>query len=280
MKILFLKTPREDYLGDMILHGLRQLSEVEVIDYPRQSHMYSNYQGRELYGKGFGIFKTLLPIEIDRSDMERRVEGREFDLIIYGALEDRDLVGFEEVLKIYTPKEVVFLDGLDHTFIREFLVTSGFYFKRELQQDRSDVHPISFCFPKEKVAMERKIKRKDWATCIPGHKDSYVFETEEEMYGDYQESHFAYTWSKQGWDCQRHYEIIFNRCIPCFPGLEYCHENTMKWFPKERVITFWSQILHRGVFEAADYEEQIFRHALKHLTTEAMARYVLETVTC
>ena len=36
IRILFLSDDREDYLSDGILHGLRQISRLEVIDYPKK----------------------------------------------------------------------------------------------------------------------------------------------------------------------------------------------------------------------------------------------------
>ena len=49
---------------------------------------------------------------------------------------------------------------------------------------------------------------------------SYVFETEEAYYRDLQESKFAVTTRRAGWDCLRHYEIAANGCVPCFRDLD------------------------------------------------------------
>ena len=40
LRILFLTDDREDYLADGLLHGLRQLPGLEVVDYPRKECMY------------------------------------------------------------------------------------------------------------------------------------------------------------------------------------------------------------------------------------------------
>jgi len=43
---------------------------------------------------------------------------------------------------------------------------------------------------------------------------------------------FAITKKKAGWDCARHYEIIFNHCLPIFENIESCPKNIMTLLPK------------------------------------------------
>ena len=37
---------------------------------------------------------------------------------------------------------------------------------------------------------------------------------------------------KGGWDCMRHYEIIMNRCLPIFIGVENMPLYTMREYPR------------------------------------------------
>ena len=52
----------------------------------------------------------------------------------------------------------------------------------------------------------------------------------------YQDSIFALTYKKAGWDTLRHYEILMNGCLPIFLDIENCPTDTMVNFPKKDVI--------------------------------------------
>lgn len=114
-----------------------------------------------------------------------------------------------------------------------------------------------------------------------------------------------------GWDCMRHYEILACGSMPYFTDIEKCPTNTLFKFPKDLCIeakklsgvnpgtirpynpqedTFIGtskQILpgkDRGYldnnkFNVSEYEDLLSRfmeYTEKHLTTEAMAKYLLE----
>jgi hypothetical protein len=85
-----------------------------------------------------------------------------------------------------------------------------------------DIRPISYAFPAEKITsipIEEKIKDfnhqvvdKEVAECLgllalhnPIGSDSYVFETEESFYKDFQQSRFGITTKRAGWDSLRNY---------------------------------------------------------------------------
>jgi len=74
------------------------------------------------------------------------------------------------------------------------------------------------------------------APLIPGRLNTYIYENEMDYYKMYQNSIFALTYKKAGWDCLRHYEILMNGCLPIFLDLENCPSNTMTNFPKKDVI--------------------------------------------
>lgn len=116
---------------------------------------------------------------------------------------------------------------------------------------------------------------------------------------------------KEGWDCMRHYEILACGSIPFFTDIERCSPLILTKFPKELCVrakkirgvypgtkspydsnkdTFIGtskQIkagdergyINHDEFDLNEYEDirQQFReHTLKHLTTESMAKYLLE----
>ena len=65
------------------------------------------------------------------------------------------------------------------------------------------VFPVNFAIPREKVCRSIPIKEKILAHIIPGDAKTYIFDTEDEYYADYQKSYFAITKKKAGWDCLR-----------------------------------------------------------------------------
>ncbi len=98
------------------------------------------------------------------------------------------------------------------------------------------LHPITFSIPKNKIVLEIPNKTKFCSSLIPGKLETYIYQTEEDYYKEYQSSFFAITHKKGGWDCMRHYEIMANGCIPYFPGIEHCPPNTMALLPKDLII--------------------------------------------
>ena len=141
MKILLIRsegnqTHINDFMSDLLLHGLRQLYGSEVIDYPGCWYMYSDeiknkqYDINKIWGKGFTINNTLNNYNsIDRTDIKKKIEEKYFDLIIYGSVRRSDQF-IDDVIK-YNNK-VIFIDGEDDNIIDERYTKSGFYFKIEL----------------------------------------------------------------------------------------------------------------------------------------------------
>lgn len=132
------------------------------------------------------------------------------------------------------------------------------------------IYPIGFSIPEEKIVASIPEKIKEVATVIPGKLDTYIFDKEEDYYQDYQQSKYALTTKKGGWDCLRHYEILANGCIPIFPDLEKCPPQTMTFFPKD--------LVYRANLYPEDYSyyaTKLLNHTRNNLTTEKMASYIL-----
>jgi len=86
-RVLFLTGPREDYLADGLLHGLRSRLGADVIDYPKADHLYESYpveRPRSLRGRGFTLYGLLADMEADRYRPLDRAQHGEFDLIVCG----------------------------------------------------------------------------------------------------------------------------------------------------------------------------------------------------
>ena len=248
MKILFIGAHNEsfhyinDYMSDLLLHGLRGLHGDDVIDYPGSWHIYKNQNEKKetykdkLWGKGFTTSDLLEDYNvIDRSDIKNKIKKKYFDIIIYSSIRRNDTF-FEDVIN--SQNKFFFIDGEDDDFLSKKYYEKGIYFKRELKIKKNGIFPISFAIPEEKII--KNIQRKPsnlLSPLIPGKLDTYIYESENEYYEMYQNSVFALTYKKTGWDCLRHYEILMNGCIPLFLNLEKCPQQTMVNFPKERLIS-------------------------------------------
>lgn len=148
-------------------------------------------------------------------------------------------------------------------------------------------YPIQFSIPESKIVSQIPEKTRDFAFIIPGDKSTYIYNTESDYYKGYQDSYFAITTKKGGWDCLRHYEILANGCIPYFPNLDQCHPRTMAFLPRELIKeamnlpgVSYLRIDHNQFDKEKYYEilNKLLDHTRKHLTTRSMAHYVLQTL--
>lgn len=247
MKILYLTNHRalkgqfNDYISDLLLHGLREKFSINVIDFPGSWYLYkdeSEKRGldvKSLWGKGFTIRNILDEYNsIDRDDIQTKIKNRYFDLVIYSSIK-RSKPFLNEVIK-YNNK-FIFIDGEDDNFIDNDVSKLGLYFKRELIEKKTNILPINFAIPKEKII--KKINRYPknlLAPLIPGKLNTYIYNDEQKYYKMYEESIFALTYKKSGWDVLRHYEILMNGCVPLFLNFEACPNNTLVNFPKKYIL--------------------------------------------
>lgn len=146
------------------------------------------------------------------------------------------------------------------------------------------IHPISFCFPEEKVIDRIPKKTKVLSSLIPGNMSTYIYNNETDYYNEYRQSLFAMTTKKAGWDCMRHYEIMANGCIPYFPNIEDCPKNTMALLPKDLLIqgnALYQKYKDANIndIELSECNELIDKYLTyvkEHLTSVQMAKYILE----
>ena len=108
---------------------------------------------------------------------------------------------------------------------------------------------------------------------------------------------FAVTRKKAGWDCMRHLEIMAAGCIPYFTDLEKIPTLTLQFYPKLLLadakkikgVSFHGETENPESFRVdmrlVDFDNyygiatRILEHSRKHLTTRAMAQYVIRTIT-
>jgi len=166
------------------------------------------------------------------------------------------------------------IDGEDETHYYPEYTSDTLYFKRELQPGIKDVLPISFSVPKELFVNFIPDKDQMISDTQPAGPSSYIYDDEKLYYSNYQRSYHGLTRKKAGWDCCRHYEIIMNYCMPQFYDLESCPPTTMVHFPKRQILEY-AQYADFEKNRYFDTMSDIFEYSKKHLTTEAMMKYVL-----
>lgn len=148
--------------------------------------------------------------------------------------------------------------------------------------------PISFCIPPEKISdIELNKKTKLMANIIP-MRGGYIYNKEEDYYNDYQTSFFGITHRRNGWDSLRHYEILMNACIPYFVDLDLFPDEVLSLYPKQLILQSNKlyetiQDLNIKTFISSPHFIQykcllkaLQEYTRNHLTTTAMANYVLE----
>ena len=148
--------------------------------------------------------------------------------------------------------------------------------------------PITFSIPKSKFVdlnIKKLIKKYVTSPLIPGVMSTYIYSTEIEYYKQYQQSLFALTPKKAGWDCLRHYEVVANGCLPVI-DLTDCPENTMYNFPKS-LIKEIHQLYNRFkdlpisqeiIDICTPYIEQITSYFYENLTCDVVAMNMLKRI--
>jgi len=167
--------------------------------------------------------------------------------------ENEHLHYWELVKENYPINKIFLIDGADPTNVKDYLIGEGIYFKREIPDDSkwgSSLVPISFSIPREKISKGGVNKTRLIAPLIPGAASTYIYNDEQAYYQMYQESMFALTWKKAGWDCMRHYEIMANGTLPLFLDIENLPQHTMVPFPRIAMKTVLNLPgLHMGKFD-------------------------------
>lgn len=282
MRVLYISAHTgADYLDNMVFHGMRSLLGSDCVDVNKQTLMYP---GDHI---GFhSLYRKLPDIDVDRTDIAAKVRSHYFDRIVYGSIH-RSSAFIEDATAVYSRRHIALIDGEDDYGISA-LHGSGVYFKRELPEG-VDALPIQFCIPKEMILPLADLppKTRLLAPCDPRDRSTYIYygeSGEANYYRQYAESYFGYTMKKGGWDCCRHYEILAAGALPYFANLEAASPSTMFRFSRplfysaRMLYDTWGNGMGAGESHARWYDlmQTARRHLLDTMTTEAMAKYVLE----
>ncbi len=135
------------------------------------------------------------------------------------------------------------------------------------------VRPISFSFPQGPLTPTQH-PRLPLAPIIPGYP--YSFTDHAAYMNVYLGAQLGITHRKAGWDCFRHVEILAARAIPLMVDAAEIPRYTMVHYPKAAMVEVARLVSTNGLLPDSSTHENFLNHFAKHLTSRAMARYVLE----
>lgn len=279
MRVLLVIKGEPDYQSDTVMHGLYSLLGDKLTHTSEYRLMYKNLTTPDelltTSGRGFTIWGNLPEYLNDNSDIPEKIKNKYFDYIIYGSV--RRCTDYYELASLYYPSNrIIMIDGEDDTHIISDIKNP--LFKRELENERHGVFPISFAIPEDKIVKEVPVKIKELADYKPSNPGTgYIYNSEAEYYKNYQDATYAITHKKGGWDCMRHYEILANGCIPYFTDLNKCPSLTMANFPKDLILRS-NNLYSSNVSEIDDILSSLLKYTKTHHRTIDLAKYILDKI--
>lgn len=141
---------------------------------------------------------------------------------------------------------------------------------------RYGVYPLNFSFPTHQVMDIPADARPHFlSTTYPGTPHSFT--QWEDYLEEYRSSYFALSTRKGGWDTFRHLEIVFSGTIPLMPRLGKAHPYALAHYPRRFLTSVLDSLIDQGpALPDDETREFVSQWARNHLTTQAMARYLME----
>jgi len=283
MKVLYVSgATGADYQCDLVMHGLRSLLGPDLVDVNKMWFMYDTSEHYMFHS----LYKLLPDIEVDRGEVEEKIRRHHFDAVVFGSAH-RCRSYLDLVASVYPASKIAFIDGEDGPELCGDALGRGWYWKRELYSPDSRVMPIQFGIPKEKIRpidMDRKNRGPVFAPCNPMDRSTYqYYDSETRYYDQYSDAWFGITMRKGGWDCMRHYEIIASGTVPYFIDIEQCPPDTLALLPRDPLLRA-RRLADPGRWQDSDHDrttwwwimDELHQVLVKHLTTEAHAKRILE----
>lgn len=111
------------------------------------------------------------------------------------------------------------------------------------------------------------------SSVVPG--EPYSFTHADCYLDEYRSSYFGITHRKGGWDCFRHLEIMYAGALPLMPDAFMIPEFDMIHYPKQFFADVYASFRQSPGRPTEALREAMQDHFNNHLTTSAMAKYVL-----
>jgi hypothetical protein len=145
--------------------------------------------------------------------------------------------------------------------------------RAEVAFERNGAWPIGFSWPRASFPDATGTRRHLVARPLPGVP--YAYASEDDYLAAYRGSHWGVTHRKAGWDCFRHVEVLFAGAVPLMPDAHRVPEDVMVFHPVAVLARLWEVARAAGPFPADDISPALVAYAKEHLTSAAMARYIL-----
>ena len=136
--------------------------------------------------------------------------------------------------------------------------------------ERLGVWPISFSYP---AMLPLRTPTEQLSPIVPGFP--YAFTDNAEYLAKYAQASMALTFRKAGWDCFRHVEILASGALPLMPDADRIPRFAMIHYPRTAMAALAAKAITHGGVPDEQTRGDFRDFAEGHLTTEAMARYVL-----
>ena len=141
-------------------------------------------------------------------------------------------------------------------------------------KDRHGIAPISFSYPKPPLAID---PNPQWlvSPITPGLP--YTFTSEQTYLDSYSRAYVGITHRKAGWDCFRHVEVMASGAVPLMPDAKDIPKYSMIHYPKKSLLQAFESVNTLGCAPSEAMRLRFRDFFLEHLTSRAMAEYVLST---
>lgn len=271
-----------DFINDATFYGLQELYGNNVVDSTKIISLYTEYKDqvprRNLWG-GMTLVWLINKDNVDRTNIEQKIKDKYYDIIIYGAIK-RCKDYYDLITQYYPDNKIICIDGNDESEL-DPLYLKHLYFKRELHIEHPNLRPMSCSIPGCKITTKFLEKTQEYGTVIPGQPETYIFTNEQEYYDDYNKSYYGVTTKKAvtgWWESMRTLEILANYCAPYFPELENCPPHILTHLPKKLLIEVRELANNFDKQEYYRILNELFEYTKEHLTTKAMAQYIINEI--
>jgi len=272
----------------------------------------------KLWGSGFTYYNNLDNFNsIDRSDIINKIKNNYFEFIIYGSFTRSNLY-FNEALKSKSKIILIDGEDHTDTslninkkiiyFKRELIKEESNLFPINVTIPKNKI-----------ISQINKTPKNLLAPLIPHRYKTYIYKKEQDYYNMWNDSLFGISYVHGGWwEAVRYYEMLMNGCVPLILNIKNCPNLTLTKLPKSELIEVFDRYswilnqynplrIYKKKFlsfekfilflkyiskkkynsqtfltefpEINEIRERLLEHTKKNLTTEHIAKYVIQSAT-
>lgn len=114
-KILYITNGKQDYMCDLLFHGLKSTLKENIIDHFKIRFLYKSFPIDDLlklYGRGFTYGRLLEDKNEERNDINEKLKTHYYDYIIFGSI-NKKVILYDLIKQYYKPSELIFICGDD-----------------------------------------------------------------------------------------------------------------------------------------------------------------------